>query len=154
MNGNIYDNTDWVNDSNPYRGNHNTGYDGNYDFCFDNDYSGRSLPLDYFELSYRMEQMEKMLHDIRKKGKKHKKKKKKRHNKSQKLKKRLRTIEKQNACIAECLVATMTQTQNADKYAWLKKSVENSAPNIVDLVSNVMTSKKRPLCLPDKSSMK
>lgn len=166
MNGKIYDDTDWGNDSNLYSGNCNTGHGGTYDFCFDNDYSRRgSLPIDYMELPYRMDRMEEMLRDMCKKSKKHKRKKKKHPNGNQKLKKRLKTIEKQNAYIAGYLAAAMAQTQNtdnADKFAWLKNGFENSAPHIVDLVSNVVTGKRRsptktlnqPLYLPDKSSMK
>lgn len=161
MNGNIYDDTDWGNDFTPYNGNRNTGYDENYDSCFDNDYGRGSLPINYMELPYRLDKMEKMLHDMCKRGKKHKKKKKKDLNRNQKFQKRLKAVEKQNDYIIGCLTVAMAQTQNPDKYAWLKKSIENSAPNIVDFASNVVTGKRRPLlptqtlnqplCLPDKN---
>lgn len=161
MNSNIYDDTDWENDPNLYNSNRNTGYGENYDSCFDNNYGRGSLPINYMELPYRLDRMEEILHDMCKKRKKHKKKKKKDLNRNQKFKKRLKTVEMQNAYIVECLAAAMAQTQNTDKFAWLKKSIENSAPNIVDFASNVVAGKRQwliptqtlnqPLCLPDKS---
>lgn len=164
MNGNIYDDIDRGNDSNLYNDNRNNGYDENYDFRFDNTPSRRSLPINYFDLFYRMDRMEKILRDLCRKVEKYEIKEKRRHSETKKLKKRLKKIERQNAIMAECLTAAITQTQNAGKYVWLKKCVVDSAPNIVDLVSDVVLSKRRPrtltqtlgqpLCLPDKDKLK
>lgn len=165
MNYSIYDDIDLESNSNSYSVDRNIGHGENYDFCFDNEYSRGGLPMGYTELPYRMDRLEEMIHGMSKKRKKRKKKSKRRHNESKRLKKRLKTIEKQNAYIAGYLVAAMTQTQNTDttdKFAWLKKGFENSTPQIIDLISNAMTSKRQvrtptfnqPLSLPDKSRTK
>lgn len=157
MSNNIYDNTDWENDFTLYGDNRKTGYNENYDICFADDYGRKSLPIGYMELSERMDRLEAMLHDICEKRKKHKKSKKKRHNGNRKFKKRIKAVERQNTYIE----AAMAQAQNADKYAWIKRTIENSVPHAIDLASNVVTNKRRlliptqtlnqPVCLPDKS---
>ena len=159
MYDNIYDDTNWKNDSNLYDDNCNTGYDENYASYFTNDCNRGNLPAGYPELYYRLDRMEEMLHDMYKERKKHKKK---HHTRNKKLKKRLKTVEMQNAYIVQCLASATAQVQNIDKYAWLKQIIQNSAPNIIDLVSEVVVNKRKPytptpnqpLYLPDKSRIK
>ncbi len=150
-----YDNTNYENYFNPYNDSSNIDCTENYDFFSGSDHRRESFPMSCMELPYRMDRMESLLRALleekyKKQSKKHKKHKKykkyKKHkNEGKSHKKFLKAIEK----------------QKPDKHAWLKNIAENCAPQVIDLLSDAMMSRRQltstpnqPLGLPDKSSTK
>lgn len=163
MQDNIYDDTFWDNGINFCNDDYTYDRDRHDESCFDSRYGRPVFQVDYAELLRRTDRLERMLYALYKKDTGHKGKEKKCCKaKAKKYWKRIRKLEKQNADISRCLAVMIQQSQVPDRYGWITRSIENSAPRIVDLMSNIVTSSRqplptapsRPLQLPDKDSIK
>ena len=113
--------------------------------------SNEVYPTDYTEVLARMEKIDEYLTS---KGNKHKRNKVGSH-KSKKLKRRVKALEEENEQIRYLLKVIAMQSQSPKRQSWWHRSVEKSAPQIIDLIAVIIKSNKRQMVeiLPSQSQL-